>query len=90
MEQTLNLICLNLLTPKKWNDVKLGQHRHLMCLRFTLHGSIRHAELMRVICNHLVLCDQKTAWHFPSAFDEGLVLNIYIAYTVYNNPLIRK
>ncbi len=45
---------------------------------------------MRVICNHLALCDQKTAWRFPSAFDEGLTLSIYIAYTVYNIPLIRK
>ncbi len=77
-------------TPKELNGNKLGQHRHFMCLHFTLHGFIRHAELMRVICNHLALCDQKTAWCFPSAFDEGLTLSIYIAYTVYNIPLIRK
>ncbi len=48
-------------TPKELNGNKLGQHRHFMCLHFTLHGFIRHAELMRVICNHLALCDQKTA-----------------------------
>lgn len=86
--QTLGLNVV--FTPKVLNGDKLGQHSHFMCLHFTLHGFIRHAELMRVNCNHLALCYQNTAWCFPSAFDEGLVLNIYIAYTVYNIPLIRK
>lgn len=53
--QTLGLN--EVFTPTELNGDKLGQHRHLMCLHFTLQGSIRHAELMRVICNHLTLCD---------------------------------
>lgn len=73
----------------EWCQTGTAQTSHV----FAFYSSRLSSSCRTDACNLQslrIMWSKKLLGISPSAFDEGLVLNIYIPYTIYNNPLIRK